>query len=208
MKPSLLLSLGVALVAGTTGASAQTVISRQVTSEPVETVVTQDAYGDTYVTRRPLGAGQPAPIASETVITEQAPTVTTRERIIRRPPRAVPHVAVRRPARRIIERSTNRRIIASPPIRLQPTERQMIYRTIVREQTLPPSVMVDVPPAPGLTSVSYVGMRLPTSVQLYTLPEDVAYDVPAIRSYRYAMVDDRVLLVNPETGLVIEDISP
>ena len=32
-------------------------------------------------------------------------------------------------------------------------------------------------------------------------------DVPAVRPYRYAYVEDRVLLVDPVTRMVVEDIT-
>lgn len=50
--------LGVALAMGGVSAHAQNVISRQVTEEPVETIVTQTPSG-TVITRRPLGPVAP-----------------------------------------------------------------------------------------------------------------------------------------------------
>src|SRR5437588_355350 len=56
-------SLALALVLAANGASAQTVITRSITTEPVETVVTQGPSG-TIVTRRPIDAPRAvAPIA-------------------------------------------------------------------------------------------------------------------------------------------------
>jgi hypothetical protein len=52
--------LGVALAMGAASAHAQNIISRQVTEEPVETIVTQTPAG-TVITRRPLGAPAVAP---------------------------------------------------------------------------------------------------------------------------------------------------
>jgi Protein of unknown function (DUF1236) len=56
--------LGVALAMGGVSAHAQNVISRQVTEEPVETIVTQTPTG-TVVTRRPLAG---APLAPEVAV--------------------------------------------------------------------------------------------------------------------------------------------
>src|SRR5215204_3194212 len=53
-------AIGLALASATTAAQAQTVISRQIRTEPVETVITQGPDG-TAVIRRPLG---PAPVTS------------------------------------------------------------------------------------------------------------------------------------------------
>lgn len=44
--------------------------------------------------------------------------------------------------------------------------------------------------APAQPTVSYrVGMRVPETAQLYEMPETVAVEVPAIRSYKYMMVN-------------------
>jgi len=54
-------TFGAALVMGAAGAQAADLISRQITNEPVETIVTQTPNG-TVITRRPL-AGPVAPVA-------------------------------------------------------------------------------------------------------------------------------------------------
>src|SRR5882762_5135620 len=68
--------LGVALAMGGASAHAQNVISRQVTEEPVETIVTQTPAG-TVITRRPLGAPAVVPAivpARETVQVRRSET--------------------------------------------------------------------------------------------------------------------------------------
>src|SRR4051812_29266618 len=86
------LAVGVALAAS--GASAQSVITRSITTEPVETVVTQTP-GGTVVTRRPVEAPvAPAlapsiarSVAAATIAVETVPdtvdAITTRE-VVRR----------------------------------------------------------------------------------------------------------------------------
>src|SRR5215207_6512650 len=59
MKP-LGIAIGLALASVTAAAQAQTVITRQITTEPVETIVTQGP-DSTAVIRRPLG---PAPVTT------------------------------------------------------------------------------------------------------------------------------------------------
>src|SRR5829696_3058291 len=68
MKP-LGIAIGLALASATTAVQAQTVISRQITTEPVETVVTQGPDG-TAVIRRPLG---PVPVISAPAATYYEP---------------------------------------------------------------------------------------------------------------------------------------
>ena len=58
----------------------------------------------------------------------------------------------------------------------------------------------------GITLV--VGARVPASVPLLVLPERLAGRVPAARPYSYAVLDSRVLLVDPSTGTIVAAITP
>jgi hypothetical protein len=51
-----------------------------------------------------------------------------------------------------------------------------------------------------------VGDRLPAGVQLTAFPERVVRTVPAIGGYRYMVANDRVLLVDPATNTVVQEI--
>jgi hypothetical protein len=88
------------------------------------------------------------------------------------------------------------------PIVLSPTQRQTVYRTIVRQPA--PAVTVGAPPA----AVEYrVGARVPAGVTLYDVPQEVAVQVPAIRSYRYMVVNNRAWLVDPATSEVVYELD-
>jgi len=88
-------------------------------------------------------------------------------------------------------------IVTQQPIELTPVQRQTIYRTIVRQP------VQEVQP-----TVEYrVGTRVPRDARLYALPQQVGVDVPAIRSYKYRMVNDRVVLVDPATGEVVGEVA-
>ena len=79
---------------------------------------------------------------------------------------------------------------------MTPLQRRTIYRTIVRERV-----------APAAPTIEYrVGARLPDSVRLYSVPQEVAVEVPAIRSYKYMVVNNRVVLVDPATSQVVEEV--
>jgi hypothetical protein len=52
-----------------------------------------------------------------------------------------------------------------------------------------------------------VGARIPASVPLVTLPEQVMASVPAARPYSYAVIDNRVFLVDPATGVIVAEIA-
>jgi hypothetical protein len=87
-------------------------------------------------------------------------------------------------------------IVTERPLALTPVQRRTIYRTIVRERVAAP------PPA-----VEYrVGARVPQTVPLYPVPGTVAVDFPAVRAYRYMVVNGEVVLVDPATGEVVADV--
>lgn len=89
------------------------------------------------------------------------------------------------------------RTVVTKPIQLTPVQRQTIYRTIVRERV-----------SPAQPTVEYrVGTRVPGSVQLYSVPQEIAVEVPAIRSYKYMVVNDRVVLIDPATSEVVAELA-
>ena len=89
-----------------------------------------------------------------------------------------------------------RTVVTTEPLELTPVQRRTIYRTIVRERV-----------APAEPTVEYrVGARLPDSVWLYSVPQEVAVEVPTIRSYKYMVVNNRVVLVDPATSQVVEEV--
>jgi hypothetical protein len=88
-------------------------------------------------------------------------------------------------------------VTTQQPLTLSPVQRQTIYRTIVRHpvQAVQPTVEYR------------VGTRVPQDARLYEVPQEVAVEVPAIRSYKYMMVNDRVVLVDPATSEVIGEVD-
>ncbi len=90
-----------------------------------------------------------------------------------------------------------RTILTTEPLALTPVQRRIIYRTIVRERPLPAAPIVEY----------RVGERVPAAARLYPMPQEVAVDVPAIRTYQYMVVNDRVVLVDPLTSEVVADYS-
>ncbi|MGA7531817.1 MAG: DUF1236 domain-containing protein [Pseudolabrys sp.] len=91
----------------------------------------------------------------------------------------------------------SRTVVTTEPIQLTPVQRQTIYRTIVRERV-----------SPARPTVEYrVGTRVPGSVQLYSVPQEIAVEVPTIRSYKYMVVNDRVVLIDPATSEVVAELA-
>jgi hypothetical protein len=81
-------------------------------------------------------------------------------------------------------------------IRTAPTMRErVVIDPLARERIVEP------------TEVGYVvGDRVPPSVRLTAFPERIVREVPATRGYRYMVVNDRLLLVDPATSTVVEEI--
>jgi hypothetical protein len=52
-----------------------------------------------------------------------------------------------------------------------------------------------------------VGQAVPTSVSLRELPTKAQTDVPAAKPFHYAMVDNKLLLVNPSDKKIVEIIT-
>ncbi len=52
-----------------------------------------------------------------------------------------------------------------------------------------------------------VGAAMPSGVSTHPLPRQARRDVPAVRPYRYAMMQDKVLIVNPSDHKVADVVS-
>lgn len=88
-------------------------------------------------------------------------------------------------------------VTTTQPLQLTPAQRQTIYRTIVKEQV-----------KPAQATVEYrVGMRVPETVQLYSVPQPVIAEVPAASTYKYIVVNNRVLLIDPATSEVVAELT-
>jgi len=55
--------------------------------------------------------------------------------------------------------------------------------------------------------VSYgVGSVLPATVPTYAMPREVVYEAPALQGYAYAPVGNRMLVVEPASNTVVEEL--
>ena len=52
-----------------------------------------------------------------------------------------------------------------------------------------------------------VGTAVPSAVSTHPLPRQARRDVPAIRPYRYAMLQDRLLIVNPSDHKIADVVA-
>jgi uncharacterized protein DUF1236 len=95
----------------------------------------------------------------------------------------------------VIERESPS-IITRERVDLTPAQRTIIYRSVSRERVRTPSADVQV----------RLGARVPRSVELYEMPTTIVEEVPTLRRYRYMVVNDEVVLVDPATSEVVEVI--
>ena len=85
-------------------------------------------------------------------------------------------------------------VVITAPLQLTPVQRQTVYRTIVREL--------------AQAAVEYrVGSRIPSNARLYTVPRDLAVEVPTVRWHKYMTVNSRVLLVDPVASVVVGGVA-
>jgi hypothetical protein len=52
-----------------------------------------------------------------------------------------------------------------------------------------------------------VGTAIPAGVNTYPLPRQAARDVPAAKPYRYAMLQDKLLIVNPSDKKIADVVT-
>jgi len=212
----------------------ETIVTRPaptILTQPVGTFVVQPA--GTYVTQPVTTFVRPATVVAEPAepaVVERVPVavprrVVTERRVTTRRTVAARQPTVRRAARTAPIRTAKRfdriPVLAATE---QPSSypRGTVYRSIVREAApvtrqvltaqpvvVPPVVAQPYGYAPvAAVPVFYrVGSILPAGVPLYAIPQSVAIRVPALRSYSYAYVNDRVLLVDPATNIVVADVT-
>ena len=94
----------------------------------------------------------------------------------------------------VIERSSPS-VITREQVELTPAQRTTIYRTVTRERRAVPDG-VDV----------RLGARVPQAVELHEIPAPVVTEIPSVRRYRYMVVNNEVVLVDPTTSEVVEII--
>jgi len=88
-------------------------------------------------------------------------------------------------------------VVTTEPLLLTSLQRRTIYRTIVRDRA----------PLARPTAEYRLGTRVLESVQLYAVPQEVAVEVPEIRAYKYMVVNDRIVLIDPATSEVVAEVA-
>jgi hypothetical protein len=83
------------------------------------------------------------------------------------------------------------------PMQLTPQQRTIIYQSVTRDPR----------PAPRTEVQIVTGARVPSGIELSTLPENLYVEVPTVKRYKYVYVQNQVVLVDPDTGEVVEVIN-
>ncbi|MGN6748639.1 MAG: DUF1236 domain-containing protein [Xanthobacteraceae bacterium] len=81
---------------------------------------------------------------------------------------------------------------------LSPAQRTAIYDQVSKDKTKA---------APKNFS-PVIGGDVPPMIELYALPDDAVAGVPAAKLYKYTMVENKVVLVDPTKMRVIDVIGP
>jgi hypothetical protein len=178
-----------ALLAGTSSASAQyyrEYDSRAVVTQPVP--LTQAQRTTIYRTIIPQGRGR-QPIVRERIVTESVPVPAApvvRDRVVNGALDAYAYG----------DTYAYRDTYAYDPAPRYYDPPRYDRRYVVE------------PDAYSANASAYVvGARVPVETRLAPLPPALIADVPAIRSYRYITVGARVLLVDPDTGVIVADVT-
>jgi hypothetical protein len=204
-------TLGAALFAGTAAAHSQTVIMQEPTyASPAYVAPSYVAPGYVapgYVAAAPMIApapavvAQPAPIpyvAQPTPMTQEI--VTQPQTIVSQPAERMQETVIRRSASAptAIHRSTR-----TTRVHLTSAQRHEVLHTIRYARTATPAIRQSI----ARTPVTYsVGSVLPPTVPTYTMPREVVYEAPALQRYAYAPVGDRVLLVEPASNVIVDEL--
>lgn len=101
----------------------------------------------------------------------------------------------------IVQPAPERRIIrrhVTTQVRLTTRQRHDVLRTIRYERPARRTVT---------ERIDYrVGAALPASVPVYAMPQQVVYEAPGLRGYDYTMVGDRMLVVEPGSNTVVDEL--
>ena len=81
---------------------------------------------------------------------------------------------------------------------LTPTQRSAIYDAVRKDKSKV---------APSRFSTA-VGAEVPAMIELYMLPDDILAQNPAAKFYKYTVVQDRVVLVDPTNMRIVTVIGP
>jgi hypothetical protein len=80
-------------------------------------------------------------------------------------------------------------------VQLTPQQRQAVYQMVMKEKSAAP--------APSGISLR-IGAKVPATVQLSELPDNVAAQMPNLRQFKYIVAQNQIALVDPSTNEIVE----
>jgi hypothetical protein len=83
-------------------------------------------------------------------------------------------------------------------LELTPAERSAIYATVSKDKSR-------VAPQPFSTRI---GADVPPMIELYSLPDETVADNPAAKLYKYTVVENEVVVVDPTKMRIVDKIGP
>lgn len=86
--------------------------------------------------------------------------------------------------------------VETPPVPLSPEKQALVMQHVRREK--PPEAQIGGPVT--------VGMAVPESIELWSLPQDSVSEVPATTSYKFLLSGQTIAVVDPESRKVIQII--
>jgi len=86
----------------------------------------------------------------------------------------------------------------STELQLTAQQRVAIYESVSKQK------VSRTPPPPNLHVA--IGGDLPASMELYDLPANIAADIPATKLYKYTLVQNQVVIVDPTKMKVVDII--
>ena len=81
-------------------------------------------------------------------------------------------------------------------LQLTPAQKETIFTTIRRTATR-------VTPPPADVRIE-IGAEVPSSIELYAFPDAVVKNLPAVKPYRFTIVNDMLVLIDPTSMKVID----
>jgi hypothetical protein len=101
-------------------------------------------------------------------------------------------------ARSHMSRMSNQTTGASDTLSLSDAQQQSLWKDVSKHATNQN--------APADFNAA-VGTEVPSGLNTYPLPRRASRDVPAVKPYRYAMTQDKVLIVNPSDHKIADVVA-
>ena len=92
-----------------------------------------------------------------------------------------------------------------PPLNLTDDQRAKIRQVLSTKNTEVTFQLKTTKPAQSFNPA--VGAKLPTGLKANSLPPPLIYEMPVLKRYTYLKFKERVLIVNPMTGKIVDMFS-